>query len=212
MRRNPFPIGVRFGRLVVLSVERHDKSRGAYFMLCACDCGGKTVVREDCLKSGNTKSCGCLAFDSPKKAGTHGMHKSRTYRIWAGMRDRCTNVHSKKAHLYALKGVKLYGPWNDFVNFLNDMGEAPDGYSIERIDGGGNYEPKNCRWATPKEQGNNTTKNKRLTYADKTMTISQWADELNIKPNTLVYRIRRGWSTSRAINTPIQNHQKGTAA
>jgi len=196
-RRNPFPIGERFGRLVVAEMVRHDVKRGAYFFSCVCDCGKLSVVREDCFRTGNTRSCGCLQPESVHV--THGMHSTRTYRIWAGLVSRCKNMTGKKAHLYAAKGIRVCKDWLIFDGFLRDMGQAPEGMSIERVDGSGNYEPSNCRWATPKEQANNTSKNRIVSYGERNMTISQWAEETGIKANTLVYRLRRGWAIDRAL-------------
>lgn len=205
-RRNPLPIGQRFGCLVVTDVERQDTKRGSYFMSCLCDCGSTTVVREDCLKTGNTRSCGCLQPKSVHK--THGMHRSRTYRIWAGMKRRCKpSCAIHKAHLYYDKGIRVCDRWMSFENFLEDMGEAPSGMTIERIDGNKGYEPSNCKWATLKEQANNTTQNIRLSHGGKVQTIRQWADELGIKENTINYRLRRGWSQEMALTIPVQRKQ-----
>lgn len=203
MRRKPFPIGEKFGRLTVADVGKHNSKRGSYHMICQCDCGKTIEVREDCLTTGNTASCGCLHKESIHK--THGMHKSRTYRIWAGMKQRCSrNYKGKKSHLYAGKGIKFCDRWMSFENFLADMGEAPKGLTIDRINSDGNYEPQNCRWATSKTQGNNTSANKIITYKGETKTLSLWADELSIKANTLNYRLIRGWSVERAFNTPVE--------
>lgn len=197
MRRKPLPIGKTFGRLTVVSLARHDKTRGAYHFACNCECGGSAVVREDCLTTRNTSSCGCLQPESvPVK---HGMHKTRTYRIWAGMKRRCADYSAKKSHLYSRKGITVCAEWKDFERFLEDMGESPEGMSIERLDGNKGYFKENCVWATPKEQANNTSANKRITFQGETKTLSLWAESLGIKANTLLYRLRRGWTVERAF-------------
>ena len=205
-RRIPFPIGQRFGNLIVTGVARHDATRGNYFLSCLCDCGSTAAVREDCLKTGNTRSCGCLHAKAVYKK--HGQHNSRTYRIWAGMKSRCSaSCPKKKSHLYYEKGIRVCDRWMLFENFLEDMGFAPKGMTIERIDGNKGYEPSNCKWATFKEQANNTTKNVRLSYDGKVQTIRQWASEIGIKENTINYRMRRGWSHEKALTVPVQQKQ-----
>lgn len=90
------------------------------------------------------------------------------------------------------------------------MGECPNGMTLERIDGSAGYQPQNCRWATPKEQANNTTRNLFVEHMGKRQTIAQWAEELGMKPNTLLYRFKRGWSSERALNITIKNLLKTT--
>ena len=195
-------VGGRYGRLVV--VERAGSIGAAQHAAwrCVCDCGGETVVRGAYLRQGRIKSCGCRGKETefqPVHTTKHGMSKSRAYRIWVGMHHRCADVTGEKAHLYAKKGITVCERWGDFDAFLADMGEPDEGMSIDRIDGNRGYEPANCRWATSKEQANNTTQNRRLTYNGKTQTVTQWAEEIGVKQNTLLYRIRRGWSLDRAL-------------
>jgi hypothetical protein len=85
----------------------------------------------------------------------HGMHKTPTYRSWADMLNRCENPRHKSYKDYGGRGIKVCNRWTWFLNFLNDMGIKPEGKSLDRIDNDGNYEPSNCRWATPKEQSHN---------------------------------------------------------
>lgn len=173
-RRIPFPIDQRFGRLRVVSVSRHDPRRGSYFRHCLCDSGNAAEVREDCLKTGNTQSCGCLQPESVKALAKHGMWNTRTYRIWHGMKSRCnSDPADKKHHLYAGKGIRVCKRWAEsFEAFFADMGEAPPGLSIERKNGNGDYCPENCCWATPKEQANNTSYNIRIKVNGKTQTVA----------------------------------------
>lgn len=205
--------GKRFGKIFVISKEGIYGSAQHATWRCLCDCGTQFIAVGASIRAGRTQSCGCQSRNNwfcSEKVITHGMSGSRTYRIWRGILQRCKTVTSKKAHLYALKGISICPEWYSFVAFLHDMGEAPDGMSIDRIDGSLGYCKINCRWATPKQQGNNTSANKILSFDGKTMTASLWADHVGMKPNTLIYRIRRGWSTEEALTTKVQsrNYQR----
>lgn len=200
----PNILGDRFGILTVIERRANDKYGGSRW-LCRCDCGEERVINATGLRAGRHKSCGCKSprFTS-KRVTTHGMTKTRAYSIWIGMLSRCSDADAPKAHLYALKGIRVCERWQRFENFFADMGERPPGHSIDRIDSNGNYEPSNCRWATPKQQANNTSMNVKLTFNGRTQNISQWAEELRIRQNTIVYRLRRGWDVSAALTIPVQ--------
>ena len=123
------------------------------------------------------------------------------------MKQRVLNPNNNRYSDYGGAGVKLHEPWKQFENFLADMGERPVGKSLDRYpDPSGDYKPSNCRWATPKEQANNTRSNHVLTVDGVSKTMSQWSDELGMKIDTLSQRIARGWSTERALTQPIQIH------
>jgi hypothetical protein len=125
---------------------------------------------------------------------------THTYDIWQAMRSRCTKPHNPKYHRYGGRGITVCERWQDFKNFLADMGERPEGMQLDRKDNDGPYSPDNCRWATPQEQMNNTSFNVFIEHDGRKLTISQWARELNIKPNTIVTRLRRGWQSVDALS------------
>ena len=150
----------RFGRLFVTGKIGLDK-RSYVLWKCQCDCGEMVVTTSANLSSGKSKSCGCLGAENRLKAVTkHGATKNnkRTpeYSIWNGIKNRCYRPTSNAYKNYGERGIKLCDRWHDFANFFADMGPKPGkDYSLDRIDPNGNYEPKNCRWATKKEQAAN---------------------------------------------------------
>lgn len=182
--------GQVFSRLTVLKYLC-SKNNHAVF-LCRCGCGANTEVKGIKLRSGATKSCGCL-----KKSGAlrrvHGYKGSRIYRIWVSMRFRCNNKNDKGYPNYGGRGIRVCKRWNTFTNFLEDMGEPPEGLSLDRINVDGNYEPSNCRWATADTQANNARSNIKISFNGITMNASQWARLIGIDRRLLVSRYRKGW-------------------
>lgn len=140
-------LGQRFGRLVVLSRANHPDSTHKYY-LCKCDCSNEIIVRGSSLRSFASKSCGCVQT-------IHKMYGTSTYISWCNMIQRCTNSNSTGYINYGGRGITICERWLDFRNFYKDMGDKPENRSLDRINNDGNYEPSNCRWATPYEQTNN---------------------------------------------------------
>lgn len=194
LKRNEW-IGRRFGRLTVTDVER-SVGYGSV-IVCRCDCGNETRVKNHNLVRGSTQSCGCLW---KQKITTHGKSRSRGYILWKAMRTRCSE-RANDRHNYIDRGITVCDRWaNSFENFLDDMGEPPDGLTLERIDNDKGYGPDNCKWATYSEQLNNTRAVTRITAFGETRTITQWATLLGIDRYTLYQRlIRRKMPPEKAL-------------
>jgi hypothetical protein len=130
----------------------------------------------------------------------HGGKGTRAYRIWQAMLNRCRNANVVCYPHYGGRGIKVCERWHSFPAFLADMGEPPEGTTIERVDNDGDYAPGNCRWATRKEQMNNTRACKLVTYNGKTQTVAAWAEELGINRYTLYNRLNDyGWSIEQSL-------------
>lgn len=158
-------IAQRLGRWVLVGPEK--TSGPVKLCLARCDCGTEKWVNFQNLKQGKSKSCGCHRVEVSQKINLkHGMSATKTYKIWAGMKRRCTNPNEKFYAHYGGRGIKVDEAWSaSFDRFLEDMGECPEGYSIERIDVNGDYTKNNCKWIPESEQPRNTRKTK-LTMSD----------------------------------------------
>lgn len=149
--------GQRFGRLV--AVRSADRAPDGHRMwLCLCDCGQTCTVAGRNMRSGRTTSCGCFHRERLREQSlTHGMSGTPTYASWASMKSRCSNEKQQSFCRYGARGIRVCARWlSSFANFLEDMGERPAGMTLDRKNPFGNYEPDNCRWATPGEQNRNT--------------------------------------------------------
>ena len=183
--------GKVFGRLAVVSDAGSNK-HGKVMWLCECECGTQSVVCGSDLRTGHTKSCGCLSRDVASSGNyKHGMEGIPIYKVWAGMLQRCNNPKNKRYKNYGGRGIKVCKRWDKFENFYADMDERPEGLTIERIDNDGNYEPSNCKWATRKENSRNTRTNRIIKYEGISRCLSAWAEELGINKGTLKNRLNK---------------------
>lgn len=204
--------GERFNRLTALAfIRRHFRPSGQYrdVWLFGCDCGNEVEIFSYSVTSGRTKSCGCYRTEKTRERSlTHGQRVNRTYTrlitIWTNILQRCNNPNYREYYLYGGRGIKCL--WTCFEDFKRDMGPtyAPH-LTIDRWpDKNGNYCKENCRWATPKQQANNTRRNRLENHNGETKTFSEWCDVFGIKYSTVTSRITRGMSFSEALTTPVK--------
>lgn len=129
--------------------------------------------------------------------------ESRTYKAWASMKQRCSNPKASGWKRYGGRGIRFDPNWEEFESFLSDMGECPEGMSLDRIDNDGYYEKDNCQWATPKEQANNRKHpavKYPITLNGETKALSLWCKELGVKYHTALWRYHKGWPLEEIFN------------
>lgn len=185
-------LGIKFGRLLVISQGKTSKNGMAKWN-CVCDCGNNRAIFSIHLRSGRTKSCGCLQKEIASTKGpitpTDGYTKMPEYNIWVGMIRRCSDKNRPGFSNYGGRGIFVADEWKkSFVSFFEDMGPRPGAnYSIERIDNNGPYSADNCKWATRVEQNSNTRRN--VYFEGK--TLKQWSSDLGLAYATVWERFYR---------------------
>ena len=210
--------GNRYGRLTVLKRSENDVSANGIQhrrWLCRCDCGNEVIINGGYLKSGDTKSCGCLrvynGVRNPNyKHGASVKQHSRLYKVWSNMKQRCNNPLNSHYQNYGGRGINVCDEWQSdfsvFAKWANDNGYTED-LTIDRIDVNKGYSPENCRFTSIGVQANNTTRNHYIEYNGQTKTMSEWASEFGIKYSTLRSRINTlGWDIERALTTPQRTY------
>jgi len=185
--------GQKFNKLTVISFSH---SNNESFWLCKCDCGNSKIIKSSHLKSGHTKSCGCIRRES-------NVSKHYLYNTWSNMINRCYNKKSTSYKNYGGRGVFVCSEWREsFSTFLRDMGDRPEGLTLERKDNFNGYKPDNCKWATTKEQANNRRKpktGKKYEAFGVFRTISEWSMETGLSYACINTRLKRGWSVEDSV-------------
>lgn len=201
--------GEKFGRWIVIGIASPyigpKSGKVLQQVLVRCTCGTEKIVLYQNLVRGLSKSCGCLRQErSVKACTTHGMSKTKIYGIWSKMLHRCENVNYHRYKDYGGMGIKVCTEWHKFENFYADMGDPPNGKTLDRIDNNGDYCAANCRWASPSEQGDNRRSTVLLCVDGVVKPLTRWAKEYGIARHTLANRIRLGWSHKDAVATPVR--------
>jgi hypothetical protein len=191
-----------FGSWTVLRNAGKNK-HGQSMYLCRCVCGTEKLVMVGHLTSGASRSCGCKTGEViAKQKTTHGMSRSRTYRIWQAMMRRCYEPDFASYKDYGARGVRVEERWHKFEHFLADMGECPAGLTLDRRDGG-DYGPGRCRWATRRTQRENRVDTIWVEHEGRRQTLQEWSEETGIDRDTLYQRLfRLQWTIERALTTP----------
>lgn len=206
MKPIDMPIGARFGSLVLTG--GYEMRHGCRTWAVVCDCGTRKFVNGVALRKGSTTTCGPRHF---KHRLTHGLSGTRIYHIWSAMRGRCKNSSARDAKYYALKGIRVCDRWaSSFDAFLEDMGPLPSPrHTIDRIDPNGNYEPGNCRWATPREQCLNQERTRRVVLHGESVPLVVACERVGLPYSAVIQRLcRLGWSDERALTQPLREMRR----
>lgn len=213
-RKHSVEAGQRFGRLTVLSLD-YSREHGHLKVPVVCDCGTKKTVGVAELSGGVTKSCGCLVIEQVTSLSyKHGGEGSVLYAVWHGMKVRCSNKNRENYKIYGGRGISVCKEWIDSFSSFREWAEAhgyEKGLQIDRIDVNGNYEPANCRWVTPKVNGNNRRDNVLLTAFGETMTMKMWSHDPRCVVTYSTLRQRIGaykWDHEPAITISSRKNTK----
>lgn len=199
-----------FGRLTV--VRRSFTKKGKVYWICQCECGNERSIAGCSLKLGLSSSCGCfrkeLLGNITRK---HGLRETKAYRILYGAIDRCTNPKNRAWVYYGGRGIRVSEAWmRNPVQFIADMGQPKDGYTLERVDVNGHYEPGNCVWATKKQQARNKRTTRLVTYQGETRSLAEWSEILGVNYSALRFRLDDGWPVDRAFTAPYRQKHKNS--
>ena len=192
--------GIKFGRLTALYRLHNYHKKGTYW-LCVCDCGNLNEVYIGTLRSGHTKSCGCLNHEPTNLK--HGKHETRLYSIYCAMKKRCYNKNYHQYKDWGGRGITICDEWlNDFMDFYN--WSMSNGYqnnlTIDRIDNDKGYSPSNCRWVDMKTQRRNSRRIRNITINGETHCLKEWCEILNLNYGKVSQRINKlNWTYEKAL-------------
>ena len=201
-------IGQEFGRLVVVRLHGTNRHRQTLWA-CVCSCGRETIVARGALRSGNTRSCGCLHGDMLHGRRIHGKEPPALYQCWLDMKKRCSNKSSIGYRHYGSRGIAVCKQWaNDFPAFRAFALSRGwrSGLFIDRIDNDGGYSPGNCRFVVRRANNLNTRRMRIVVWRGETRSLHEWSAQVGIKYPILRRRLWRGWSVDRALTQPPRGY------
>lgn len=210
--REKLLVGAIVGRLTVLSegVGKQSGARIRRTWVCRCTCGEIVTVMDQSIRSGRTLSCGCLAKQVARHTHTRhgetvGRKQSKTYTAWRDMIQRCTNPAHKSYHNYGGRGLTVCPEWLVFDRFLSDMGEVPDGLTLDRKKAELGYFKDNCHWADWDQQAANKRRGgtQMISYEGITQSPKAWAETLGISLQAIRIRRRKGWPIDQILSKDI---------
>lgn len=192
-------VGMKFGKLLVISLS-HVGEHGAVWN-CICDCGNPHVARGDRLIYGKTSSCGCGHIGA---SITHGMSGTDIHQVWLDARQRCRNIKNKNYHNYGGRGIIFDESWDSFEVFYTDMAYGySKGLELDRIDNNKGYSKDNCRWVTRKQNLRNTRRNRIIEYKGVSYCVEDFCRLSNTNPNTVYGRLNKGYSLDESLSSTI---------
>lgn len=198
-------IGKKCYMLTAVGLAPRGENEKTWKLLCKCDCGNETRITPHQFDAGKVMSCGCLRKSPRNEFDGHSRHP--LYKIWVQMMRRCYTPKVKHYDRYGGRGISVCNEWHAFNNFAawsESVGGRPDGYSLDRINNDGNYEPSNCRWADLKTQRRNTSANIVIEYAGEKKTLVEWSESTGISWHVLNHRYHRGWPVKRMLTEPVR--------
>ena len=195
--------GQRFNHLTVIRTADDDMKHHGQKWICRCDCGNEVTIRMDGLQSGHVKSCGCIN----RRRTTHGQAKTKLFKVWTSMKQRCQNPNDTRYKDYGARGITVCSEWQEFEPFYKWA--FANGYeqnlTIDRVDNNGNYCPENCRWTTRKVQMSNRRNTVYLEYCGESKSISEWSSITGISRHVLDNRMRSGWTVERILTEQVKH-------
>lgn len=209
-RRVKDKTGIRFGRWTVVKFAGRNK-HNQILWFCRCDCGNYSEVTAGALSSGTSKSCGCFRKEEAYKATViHGCSEHPLYRTWVAMVHRCCGPTNKDYASYGGRGITVFDGWkenpHEFINYVSSLPNCGvKGYTLDRLNNDGNYEPGNVKWSTHLEQGSNKRSCQNFTYLGITQCLSAWARDFGMTRRALSKRLKRGWSIGEALTMPVRS-------
>jgi hypothetical protein len=209
--------GQKYGRLTCVKEAGRNKC-GQVLWECRCDCGNRTLATTNDLRTGNTKSCGCIKREIIiKRNVTHALSKgrdgkkTRLYNKWVRMKQRCFDKSSSDYDRYGGRGITVCSDWLKYKSFYDwaVTSDYQDGLTIERKNVNGNYEPSNCKWITMEEQARNKRNNHFITFGKSRKTLAEWGEITGIESSTIRQRLNLGWTPEKALTTKVRRRANG---